>query len=180
MVALREASLAGYPVNPAVFSKALNYVNSVCDKNFRYSLARSSHTSTSLQALGIVSAWICVEQLTLAKNKKFPVPPFASVLVNRLEEFNEVFTLDRNDSTDPNRQYHYYYLWSVEQLGVLSGKKKFGEVNWYESGKRYLISNQAKDGSWDDPTLGKHGTALGTCFALLFMTHRTDPLRAGR
>ena len=60
-----------------------------------------------------------------------------------------------------------YYLWTMERLGVIYGRDKFGkdQRDWYEWGRRVLLSNQRPNGSWKD----RHGELVDTCFALLFL-----------
>jgi hypothetical protein len=62
-----------------------------------------------------------------------------------------------------------YYLWSVERVGVLYGRKNIAGKEWYPWGARLLLAAQNGNGGW-----GKGGSyistpAVDTCFALLFL-----------
>ncbi|HEY7314193.1 MAG TPA: hypothetical protein VH643_32880 [Gemmataceae bacterium] len=60
----------------------------------------------------------------------------------------------------------YYFLWSLERVGVALGLDTFGKKDWYAWGAEILLANQEADGSWrgDYANCG-----ADTCFALLFL-----------
>jgi hypothetical protein len=74
----------------------------------------------------------------------------------------------------------FYGLYGVERIGVASGYKYFGDVDWYERGADFLVSHQnAKDGSFppaDPRNLGAQGSLVNTCFALLFLSRGRAPV----
>jgi hypothetical protein len=85
--------------------------------------------------------------------------------------------LDRNWGMDrnpghPNGEWYYYYLYSVERAGILTGVKRVGEKDWYLEGAAQLLARQKESGAWDEP--GK-GDTSETCFALLFLKRATTP-----
>ena len=59
----------------------------------------------------------------------------------------------------------YYYLYGIERVGLASGYKYFGRVDWYKQGAQHLIRTQGGGGSWR----GRWGEPVGTSFALLFL-----------
>ena len=61
-----------------------------------------------------------------------------------------------------------YTLYGVERVGVASGHKYFGAVDWYQRGADYLIHHQGADGGWGD--------SVGTSFALLFLVRGRAPV----
>ena len=62
----------------------------------------------------------------------------------------------------------YYTLYGVERIGVASGLKYFGDLDWYAEGARYLLEKQRNTGSW--------GSVEDTCFALLFLSRGRQPV----
>jgi hypothetical protein len=64
---------------------------------------------------------------------------------------------------------NHYGMYGVERIGVASGKKYFGKVDWYDVGADYLVKTQAKDGSWG-------GSVPNTCFAMLFLSRGRAPV----
>jgi len=68
-----------------------------------------------------------------------------------------------------------YGWYGVERIGVASGTKYFGTIDWFQKGAEHLIATQAKDGSW--PTEDPGGTHLtDTCFAVLFLARGRAPI----
>ena len=66
----------------------------------------------------------------------------------------------------------YYYLYGIERVGVASGYKYFGTVDWYQSGAMWLIDDQKDDGSWS----GKYGKEAATAYAMLFLVRGRRPV----
>jgi len=62
-------------------------------------------------------------------------------------------------------QRDYYFLWSLERVGVLFGTERIGQVEWYPWGVRRLLPAQKADGSWT----GNYDAVISTSFALLFL-----------
>lgn len=66
----------------------------------------------------------------------------------------------------------YYGLFGVARVGAASGRKYFGDIDWFDVGSRFLISNQKPDGSWS----GSFGPLPDTSFALLFLCRGRMPV----
>jgi hypothetical protein len=75
-------------------------------------------------------------------------------------------------------EWHYYWLYALERVGMLYGSAQIGRHDWYGTGAKYLVEKQQADGSWGE---GKyHGSAapvLDTCYAILFLRRVTRPLQ---
>ena len=60
----------------------------------------------------------------------------------------------------------FYYLWSLERVGVAFNIETLNKKDWYHWGAEILLNSQRSDGSW----FGEYGTyGADTCFALLFL-----------
>jgi len=63
----------------------------------------------------------------------------------------------------------FYNLYGIERIGVASGIKYFGTIDWYGHGSRYLLNAQDKNsGNW--------GSVPDTCFAVLFLVRGRAPI----
>ncbi|MCX5683413.1 MAG: DUF4159 domain-containing protein, partial [Planctomycetota bacterium] len=93
---------------------------------------------------------------------------------------------DRNPACDWKVSFNhvYYWLYSVERVGIAAGYKYFGQSNWYKDGVRFLLDRQRADGSWAEydqaiPVgVGNWGGGRvpDTCFALLFLYKGRAPV----
>jgi len=59
----------------------------------------------------------------------------------------------------------FYFLWSLERVGVILDQDKIGGHDWYDWGADILVNCQRPDGSWK----GEYAPGVETCFALLFL-----------
>jgi len=65
---------------------------------------------------------------------------------------------------------NFYWLYSLERAGKLSGEEKIGKHLWYKEGAGYLLKNQEPDGMWKNG----FGEPVGdVCFAILFLKRAT-------
>ena len=62
----------------------------------------------------------------------------------------------------------YYALYGMQRVGNASGRKFFGDVDWYQNGVDFLLSHQQADGSW--------GSLQDTSLALLFLSRGREPV----
>jgi hypothetical protein len=96
-----------------------------------------------------------------------------------LDSITRHFTVTENPfPDDPARKsdpWHFYYLYALERLGVLTGTEAFGTHEWYAEGANYLLRAQKPDGSWSAEPEGSTRT-LDTSLAILFLRRATRPL----
>jgi hypothetical protein len=63
----------------------------------------------------------------------------------------------------------YYALYGIERIGALAERDTLGRIDWFEQGRRYILANQAPDGSWNST----YGPEPNTVWAILFLTRST-------
>lgn len=69
-------------------------------------------------------------------------------------------------------EYYFYYLYALERYGAfreLAENKHFESPPWYDRTAKYLLENQAENGSW----AGNLGAAIDTAYAVLFLLRST-------
>ena len=72
---------------------------------------------------------------------------------------------------------NYYGMYGVERIGVASGRKYFGTVDWYDVGSDYLVKNQGGDGAWGGEDDNSNARKVpNTCFSLYFLTRGRAPV----
>ena len=71
----------------------------------------------------------------------------------------------------------FYNLYGIERAGRLSGRRFFGEHDWYREGCEYLIPKQRDDGSWQlNASPFDRWPVISTSFALLFLSKGRTPV----
>ena len=69
--------------------------------------------------------------------------------------------------------WHFYYLYGLERAGRLTGRRFFGDADWYREGARLLVKAQLeRTGSWN----GGHNENVDTAMALLFLSKGLAPV----
>ncbi|MCA8919801.1 MAG: hypothetical protein KDB32_12045, partial [Planctomycetes bacterium] len=63
----------------------------------------------------------------------------------------------------------YYYLYTVERLGMLGGIDEIGGHDWYIEGAEVLLKDQDTSGMWDIQNEVDPSDIYNTCYALLFL-----------
>lgn len=77
-----------------------------------------------------------------------------------------------NPRGDP--RWHYYYLYGVERAGRASGRKYFGETDWFREEAATLLAEQDPEGCWKASSA--EDTLHNTAWALMFLCHGRAPL----
>jgi hypothetical protein len=80
------------------------------------------------------------------------------------------FTVSKNPGGE--EEWHFYYLYALERVGMLCETEKIGAHPWYSTGARYILDAQQSDGSWKT---GEEAV-WDTCFAILFLRRATRPV----
>ncbi len=117
------------------------------------------NTRATMTAAGIASLYVCLENLQsrdyLECKGSFRDPH----LDRAMKRFEDIFP----DSLSKGGNRFFYYLYGVERIGLASGYKYFGGLDWYKEGARRLLASD-KDNPKD------------LSFKLLFLVRGRNPV----
>ena len=123
----------------------------------------ASNTRATMTAAGVASLFVCYDNLLLndpgvAKCRTSQNLMNAQKPIQRgLDWFDKHFPASLNEG-----RHKYYYLYGVERVGLASGQKYFGKLDWYKMGVARLLQSQGGNGSWGN-------SIPDTAFGLLFL-----------
>jgi hypothetical protein len=177
ILAFREANLVGikFPLDSLRKARGLYYKGQNTDGGWHYQLKGPSYGSMS--AAGAASLFILNDML----DPSVGCPcgngrsrPHDASLDRRINL--SLAWLDKNFSTTenplaqgaPRAAQVFYWLYSAERAGIASGRKYFGDHDWYKEGAARIVASQNKNGNWGD--------TADTCFALLFLYKGRAPV----
>jgi hypothetical protein len=156
--------------------RARGWCYNLRDKQAPQATARTG----SMTAAAICSLAICKSELT--KYKPFIDeewgPKVDRAIYDGLAWMTTRWTFDRNPGYS---WFHYYYLYGIERVGVLTKREYIGDQQWYNTGARWLVDQQGEAGSWQAEDWGAthvpyRTDTVDTAFALLFLRKATIPL----
>jgi hypothetical protein len=101
----------------------------------------------SMTAAAVASLMLCHERLAAVEPAQTGVDRLAAAQ-GGLDWITQRYTLDEN----PNRDLAWYYFWlyGLERAGVASGRRTFGDHDWFREGAALLVAGQKPDGTWTD------------------------------
>jgi len=177
LLALRAASQAGYPVekvSPRTWELAAQYVKNCQNGDGGFGYQVGSGSSGSMTACGVGCLLICKEQMELSEERK--PPSWIDDSIKRgMAWLDSNFNAESNPGQTGLNEL-FYYLYGIERVGDLSGRKEFNAKDWYVRGAMLLVERQDEDGKWVDASGFPPHDVLGTCFALLFLKRATPPV----
>ncbi len=182
LLGLNAASEAGFAVRPDVWLRARRYweTSQNNDGSWGYNPGGGGATG-SMTCAGTAS--LIIAGLKAAQGRE--------VLVgNRVDRCGETASspslqrafdwlsahIDVTQNPNSGRTWHHYYLYGLERAGRLSGRRFFGNADWYRDGAAYFVRSQDRlSGFWrgegheSDPL-------ISTSFALLFLAKGRAPV----
>lgn len=179
LLALHEAQRGGVQVPEKewrqVFGRAKRYWRRLQENNgsFKYN-STDRDGRGSMTCAGIASMVIVGAQLSGLEDNQDAVECCGAInedaerIETGLEWLGRNFTVIHNPVF---RQYHLYYIYALERVGRLTGRRFIGEYDWYREGANYLINvMQNKEfGSIVAAGSFQGNEYSETAFALLFL-----------
>jgi hypothetical protein len=184
LLALYEAERVGIGIEPNVWRLSLEHFRSTqrADGSWTYFEQQPPLPSTgSMTCAGVGSMLICSDRLGL---REAEVLPNGSVQCCGLQSSDDhiergIAWLGKQSLNDnPGMSaWHLYYLYGIERVGRLSGRRFLGDLDWYRSGAAVLLrSRDTLNGQWKGGGIIESNPVLGTSFALLFLAKGKRPI----
>ena len=151
ILALAEADRAGAKVPADVWQRADRYLRTsqLPGGGWGYVFVDRDPEEAygSMTAAAVASLFLCGDRLTGKEPADAAADRLASAQAG-LDWLADHYTLKEN----PNRATAWYYFWlyGLERAGVTSGRRLFGQHDWFREGTALLVGGQRPDGSWTD------------------------------
>lgn len=189
MLGLREAAVAGVKVDRRTWERAREYWirGQNPDGGWSYSFAaaedgRGGSSTGSMTVAGLSSLVIADEMLKSdAGVSPNGVPPCCDdqptneAIERALQWMSNHFAAGYNPGNE--QSYVLYYLYGLERAGRLSGRRFFGDHDWYREGAESVLLRQRREGYWIGVGHGEdRNLAVATSYALLFLSKGLAPV----
>ncbi|MCH7870874.1 MAG: DUF4159 domain-containing protein, partial [Planctomycetes bacterium] len=177
LLGLHAAAQAGVKIKPTVWRRARSAITRSQNADGGWGYRKGDRSYGSMTAAGVSGLLILgsVEDVSREKPVRNGVAPGCGKyksdmrLAAGMQWLGRKFRPDVNP--ERNRNYTYYWLYAVERCGILSGRRYFGQHDWYREGAAFLVRGQRPDGRWTREL-------VNTCFAVLFLAKGHKPLLA--
>jgi hypothetical protein len=181
ILGLREAQYAGIPVNRRVWELAREHWRSQQSPDGGWSYQNSGGSTGSMTVAGISTTVILDSMLEQGPDENPDGTTACCNGNNGNQSLERALTwMERHFSVRHNPRspsWLLYYLYGLERAGRLSGRRFFGDHDWYREGADFLVQGQTKrDGSWRGDGLMENDPVVGTSLALLFLSKGLAPV----
>ena len=137
------------------------------------------HKSPAMTTAGIASLFLCYDYINRHKFKNCAANKFPKAIKRGLDWMEKTVERDINNPNRFFRSWYTYYLYGLERVGLASGYKYFGRVDWFKEGSSKLLREQKGNGRWeyaDKNHLNEYNYLVDTCFAVLFLSRGLHPV----
>lgn len=174
LLALHEAQRTGVEVSPLTWRKAYAHWFSSQNADGGFGYVPSMPSTGSMTCAGLSSLVITSGKISdgdaKVKNGKVQCcgEQMSDLPLERaIAWMAGHFSVQRNPSFDflGGDGNWMYYMYGLERAGRLTGRRFFGDHDWYREGAEVLVAKQNADGSWNSD----NGDAVGAALGLLFL-----------
>lgn len=183
LLGLHAANEVGIPVRPDVWTLARSYWENCQhrDGGWAYTPDASSPASGSMTSAGISSLIITglkryqgQETLVGDEIHNCGKGGLNVDLVRGIDWMANHFRVGENFGH--GQQWRYYYLYGMERAGRLSGRRFFGEHDWYREGAEKLVHDQDPLRGFWRGAIFEQDPVVATSFSLLFLAKGRSPV----
>lgn len=188
LLALAAAEERGVTVSNEAFELAAGYWDGLQRASGGWAYANRMDPSGSMTCAGIASTIICRGRLSSGSSRidgntiRCCGEGADDEDIERgLQWLGDRFTVRSNPGPRSLSQNLYYYLYALERVGRMSGRRLLGDHDWYREGAEYLLSVQDDfQGFWAGVGPGESNRSVTTSFALLFLSKGKRQVVLGR
>lgn len=193
LLALHEAERRGIEVKDSTWRRALMYwqKQQLASGAWRYKEGydeTGSMTSAGLASLIIASGEVAeadarvVDGQVVCCGNQEAISPVEKGLDWLAKHFSVRTNphAGRGGQVGGGLQWHYYYLYGLERVGRMSGRRFIGKHDWYREGAEFLIAEQDKIGGAWPSGIGGLTSEAQSAFALLFLSKGRRPVVASK
>jgi len=181
LLGLNAASEAGFAVRPEVWLRSRRYWELTQNSDGSWGYHPGNGSTGSMTCAGIASLVITGlkrvqgrEQLVGDRIEMCGEESVSLSLQRGIDWMSTHFDVGQNINS--GQLWHFYYLYGLERVGRLSGRRFFGSHDWYREGAGYLVRNQDPlQGYWRGQGF-EADPVVTTSFSLLFLAKGRAPV----
>ena len=139
---------------------------------------RAMRTATygSMTAAGLATLFVCFDTLRAGEFVRCAARPEYKPIARARAWLAKRYTPRSNPGK--GMQWYYYWLYSLERVGLASGRKFIAGHDWFAEGSAELLDLQNTDGSWGYGTPAQR--VRETALAVLFLARGRAPVLASK
>lgn len=188
LLALAAAEDRGVTVSSQAFELASAYWDGLQRASGGWAYADRMEPTGSMTCAGIASTIICRGRLSSGSSRidgntiRCCGEGADDEDIERgIQWLGERFTVRSNPGPRSLSQNLFYYLYALERVGRMSGRRLIGDHDWYREGAEYLLSVQDDfQGFWAGVGPAEANRSVTTSFALLFLAKGKRQVVLGR
>ena len=182
LLALYEAERVGLAVDPATWKSALDHWLGTQRKDGSWAYIEGDQSSGSMTCAGIASVIICLGQINQgdASVEGDQVRCCGEQADNEAVErglrwLGDKFQVVRNPGGSTG--WLHYYLYGLERVGRMSGRRFIGGHDWFRESAQLLVSQQETlQGGWTGEGHAEGNPLIATSLALLVLSKGRRPV----
>ncbi|MEM6980402.1 MAG: DUF4159 domain-containing protein [Planctomycetota bacterium] len=171
LLALGAAVDRGIRVDPSVFTSSVAYWKRQQLSRGGWGYGSRSRASGSMTCAGIASLIIARTAVPNTFGDRVECcrdEEDDASLAKGLEYLSQIFTVRTNPGGELLS--YFYYMYAIERVGRLSGRRLIGQHDWYREGAETLVRRQdGFQGFWQGEGVVESNRLIATAFAVLFL-----------
>jgi hypothetical protein len=181
VLGLRDAANAGIPVGRKTWDRVRDNWRRFQNPDGGWGYAGRGKSTGSMTVAGIST--LVIAESMLRDGKKDANPDGSAKCCGGEEADKSLekgvkwlaghFAVGHNPS---DNSWPLYYLYGLERAGRLSGRRFFGEHDWYREGAGHLVRTQSPRGLWQGEGSAESSPVVATSFSLLFLSKGMAPV----